>query len=96
MLITTNGQPDPGFNGEQDVTFAITSLAHGSLRLIAYRDAEPIDNADPSRARCSGRFETTTGIYQDVFRLEDTLFDLEFRLSDGATMDFELLDGETL
>jgi len=42
VLITTNGQPAPGFNGEQDVTFAITSLAHGSLRLIAYRDAEPV------------------------------------------------------
>ncbi len=96
LQVYTRDQPDPAFGGNLDVTFAITSLEQGALRLIANRHSQSVSGANPSLARCSGRFETSTGIYRDIIRLGTQVFDASFRLTDETALTFELASGDEL
>lgn len=96
VLVFTQGQPDPAYGGELDVTFEITSLERGEVSLIANRHSQRVPGANPSHTRCSGRFETSTGIYRDTLRLDDTVFDVTFRLTDDTDLKFGLIAAEEL
>ena len=77
-----------------DVTFNILSLDTGAIQIIATRPFSDQSSTDAQPAQCSGRFETTTGIYRDYIKLGTQLFDASFRLVNDNTLEFSLLDAK--
>lgn len=75
-----------------DVTFDILSLDTGAIQLIASRAFSDQSSTDTEPAECSGRFETTTNIYRDYIKLGAELFDVSFKLINGDTLEFSLVD----
>ncbi|HBN14896.1 MAG TPA: hypothetical protein DD407_07615 [Pseudohongiella sp.] len=90
VRVTTQGEPDPGFAENTDVTFVITSVGEGEIQLQASRASAPVPGANPTQLRCSGRFETSTGLYTDIIRLGDQILDVEFTMTDDTALIFRL------
>ena len=79
-----------------DVTFNILSLNTGAIQIVATRPFSDQSSTDAQPAECSGRFETTTGIYRDYVNLGTRLFDASFRLVNGNTLEFSLVDAKEI
>jgi hypothetical protein len=75
-----------------DVTFNILSLDTGAIQIVSTRPFSDQSSVVTQAAECSGRFETTTGIYRDYIKLGAQLFDVSFRLVSGDTLEFSLVD----
>jgi hypothetical protein len=95
MRIFENSQPAQlsGMN-KIDATFNILSLDTGAIQIVATRPFSDQSSTDAQPAECSGRFETTTGIYRDYIKLGNQLFDASFRLVNGNTLEFSLVDAK--
>ena len=95
VRIFENSQPAQvaGMN-KIDVTFNILSLNTGAIQIVATRPFSDQSSTDAQPAQCSGRFETTTGIYRDYINLGTRLFDASFRLVNGNTLEFSLVDAK--
>lgn len=93
VRIFENSQPAlvAGMN-KIDVTFNILSLDTGAIQIFASRPFSDQSSTDAQPAECSGRFESTTGIYRDYINLGTQLFDASFRLVNGDTLEFSLVD----
>lgn len=76
---------------EIDVTFNILSLESGAIQIFATRPFTDQSATDKQPANCSGRFDAITGIYRDYINLGAQLFDAEFKLINGDTLEFMLL-----
>src|SRR5690606_21859799 len=96
VRVLNNGSPDPSFSENLDVTFEIASLERGEIRLVASRDSNTVPGGDDSHARCSGEFEVSTGIYKDIIRLGELVFETEFLLTNDVELRFRLLAGDEL
>jgi hypothetical protein len=97
VRIFENSQPAQvaGMN-RIDVTFSILSLDTGALQIVATRPFSDQSSTGAQPADCSGRFETTTGIYRDYINLGTRLFDASFRLVNGNTLEFSLVDAKEI
>jgi hypothetical protein len=95
VRIFENSQPAQvaGMN-KIDVTFNILSLDTGAIQIVATRPFSDQSSTDAQPAECSGRFETTTGIYRDYINLGTQLFDASFRLVNDSTLEFSLVDAK--
>jgi Ca2+-binding RTX toxin-like protein len=95
VRIFENSQPAQvaGMN-KIDVTFNILSLDTGAIQIISTRPFSDQFSTDAQPAECSGRFDTKTGIYRDYINLGAQLFDVSFRLVNGDTLEFSLVDAQ--
>ena len=55
-----------------------------------------LTGADGKRLSCSGSYETTTGLYQDVILVGSDLLKVSFLLLDSSLLTFKLTQAETL
>jgi len=99
LAIQTNQLPDT-LDGiaRFDIVFEIVSLEAGIIRVSKTRpfNAGNVLNDNGEAPSCSGVFETTTNLYEDVIQVEAETLRVVFELFDGDALELVLKDVEGL
>ena len=84
--------------GEFDIGFTIVSLDEGTVQVTKFREFNVIGalNENVELPDCSGKFETTTGIYTDTIQVGNEVFQTTFSLTDPTNLILTLQSYETL
>jgi hypothetical protein len=78
--------------GEFDIGFTIVSLDEGTVQVTKFREFNTIGalNEDVELPDCSGKFETTTGIYTDIIEVGDSVLETTWSLIDPTNLILKL------
>ena len=84
--------------GQFDIGFTIVSLDEGTVQVTRYREFNVIGalNEKVELPDCSGKFETTTGIYTDIIEVGDSVLGTTFSLTDPTNLILTLQSYETI
>ena len=84
--------------GEFDIGFTVVSLDEGTVQVTKFREFNVIGalNENVELPDCSGKFETTTGIYTDTIQVGNEVFQTTFSLTDPTNLILTLQSYETL
>ncbi len=84
--------------GQFDIGFTIVSLDEGTVQVTRYREFNVIGalNENVELPDCSGKFETTTGIYTDIIEVGDSVLGTTFSLTDPTNLILTLQSYETI
>ena len=84
--------------GEFDIGLIIVSLDQGTIQISKYREFNTIGalNENAELPDCSGKFETTTGIYTDTIQVGNEVFQTTFSLTDPNNLILTLQSYGTL
>ena len=84
--------------GQFDIGFTIVSLDEGTVQVTRYREFNVIGalNENVELPDCSGKFETTTGIYTDIIEAGASVLETTFSLTDPTNLILTLQSYETL
>lgn len=89
LRIFSNGMPGSA-NGISafDIGLTIVSTDEGSVQISKYREfnATGTLNADAKLPDCSGKFETTTGVYTDIINVGGNVLETNFALTDSSNL----------
>ena len=99
LRVYTEGLPGSvGGIGEFDIGFTVFSPEEGTVQVSGFREFNEIGalNEYGERPDCSGKLETTTGIYTDIIQSGDDIFQTTFSLTDPANLTLTLESYETL
>ena len=92
ILTPISGQTEFG------ISFEIVSVSEAIIGVAGSTsfNSNNLTGADGKRLSCSGSYETTTGIYQDVILVGSDLLKVSFLLLDSSLLTFKLTQAETL
>ena len=99
LRVFTDGLPGSvGGIGEFDIGLTIVSLDEGTVQVTKYREFNVIGalNENVELPDCSGKFETTTGIYTDIIEAGDSVLETTFSLTDSSNLILTLQSYETI
>jgi len=99
LRVFTDGLPGTvGGIGEFDIGLTIVSLDEGTVQVTKYREFNVIGalNENVELPDCSGKFETTTGIYTDIIEAGDSVLETTFSLTDSSNLILTLQSYETI
>ena len=99
LRVFTDGLPGSvGGIGEFDIGLTIVSLDEGTVQVTKYREFNVIGalNENIELPDCSGKFETTTGIYTDIIEAGDSVLETTFSLTDSSNLILTLQSYETI
>jgi len=99
LRIFTDGLPGSVNGiGEFDIGLTIVSLDEGTVQVTKFREFNTIGalNENAELPDCSGKFETTTGIYTDIIEAGDSVLETTFSLTDPINLILTLQSYETL
>ena len=99
LRVFTDGLPGSvGGIGEFDIGLTIVSLDEGTVQVTKYREFNAIGalNENAELPDCSGKFETTTGIYADIIQAGDQTLETTFSLTDSSNLILTLQSYETI
>ncbi len=99
LRVFADGLPDSvGGIGEFDIGLTIVSLDEGTVQVTKYREFNAIGalNENVELPDCSGKFETTTGIYTDIIEAGDSVLETTFSLTDSSNLILTLQSYETI
>jgi len=84
--------------GEFDIGLVVVSLDEGTVQITKFREFNTIGafNENAELPDCSGKFETTTGIYTDTIQVGNDVFQTTFSLTDPTNLILTLQSYETL
>ena len=84
--------------GEFDIGFTVVSIDEGTVQVTKFREFNVIGalNENVELPDCSGKFETTTGIYTDTIQVGNEVFQTTFSLTDPTNLILTLQSYETL
>ena len=84
--------------GQFDIGFTIVSLDEGTVQVTKFREFNVIGalNENVELPDCSGKFETTTGIYTDIIEVGDSVLGTTFSLTDPTNLILTLQSYETI
>ena len=84
--------------GEFDIGFTVVSIEEGTVQVTKFREFNVIGalNENVELPDCSGKFETTTGIYTDTIQVGNEVFQTTFSLTDPTNLILTLQSYETL
>jgi len=89
LRIFSNGMPGSanGINAF-DIGLGIISTSEGKIQISKYREFNPNRalNENGEIPDCSGKFETTTGIYTDVISVGESVLETKFELTDPSNL----------
>jgi len=93
LKIFTNGLESLG-NGisEFDIGLKVVSLSEATVQIIKYREfnANGASNENGDPPHCSGKFETTTGVYTDMIQTGTSVLNTTWSLTDPTNLIFKL------
>ena len=95
----TNGVLTPvAGKTEYGISFNIVSASDAIIGVVdsVSFNANNLNGSDGKRLSCSGSYETTTGVYQDLVLVGADLLRVSFALLDPSLLTFKLLQAETL
>ena len=77
---------------EFDIGLTIVSLDEGTVQITTFREFNVIGalNENVELPDCSGKFETTTGIYTDIIVAGDSVLDTTWNLIDPTNLILKL------
>ena len=83
---------------EFDIGLTIVSLDEGTVQVTKYREFNAMGalNEKAELPDCSGKFETTTGIYTDIIKAGDSILGTTFSLTDSSNLILTLQSYETI
>ena len=92
ILTPISGQTEFG------ISFEIVSVSEAIIGVAGSTsfNSNNLTGADGKRLSCSGSYETTTGLYQDVILVGSDLLKVSFLLLDSSLLTFKLTQAETL
>jgi len=101
LRVFTDGLPGSvGGIGEFDIGFTVVSIDEGTVQITKFREFNAIGalNENVELPDCSGKFETTTGVFTDTIETKSYLNVLGNLLTILKTfnMTFNLVDGNNL
>ena len=99
LRIFTDGLPGSASGiSEFDIGLTIVSLDEGTVQITTFREFNVIGalNENVELPDCSGKFETTTGIYTDTIQVGNEVFQTTFSLTDPTNLILTLQSYETL
>ena len=99
LRIFTDGLPgSAGGISEFDVGLTVVSLDEATVQITKYREFNTIGalNENAELPDCSGKFETTTGIYFDFIEAGDSVLWTVWLLIDPANLILKLIDYQEL
>ena len=99
LRVYTDGLPGSfGGIGEFDIEFTVFSPEEGTVQVSGLREFNETGafNEYGELPDCSGKLETTTGIYTDIIQSGDDIFQTTFSLTDPANLTLRLESYETL
>ena len=99
LRVYTDGLPGSvGGIGEFDIGLVVVSLDEGTVQITKFREFNTIGafNENAELPDCSGKFETTTGIYTDTIQVGNDVFQTTFSLTDPTNLILTLQSYETL
>ena len=84
--------------GEFDIGLVVVSLDEGTVQITKFREFNTIGafNENAELPDCSGKFETTTGIYTDTIQVGNDVFQTTFSLTDPTNLILTLQSYEIL
>ena len=93
VRIFTNGQTGAvGQLSEIDINLTAVSLDEATFQITNFREFNTIEalNENYDSPECSGKFETETGVYTDVIKAGDSVFDTTWSLIDPINLVLQL------
>ena len=99
LRVFTDGLPGSvGGIGEFDIGFTVVSIEEGTVQVTKFREFNVIGalNENVELPDCSGKFETTTGIYTDIIEAGASVLETTFSLTDPTNLILTLQSYETL
>ena len=99
LRIFTDGLPgSAGGISEFDIGLTVVSLDEATVQITKYREFNTIGalNENAELPDCSGKFETTTGIYFDFIEAGDSVLWTVWLLIDPANLILKLIDYQEL
>ena len=93
LRVYTDGLPGSvGGIGEFDIGLVVVSLDEGTVQITKFREFDVIGalNENVELPDCSGKFETTTGIYTDILEVGDSVLDTTWSLIDPTNLILKL------
>ena len=99
LRVYTEGLPGSvGGIGEFDIGFTVFSPEEGTVQVSGFREFNETGalNEYGELPDCSGKLETTTGIYTDIIQSGDDIFQTTFSLTDPANLTLTLQSYENL
>ena len=84
--------------GEFHIGFTVVSLDEGTVQVTKFREFNVIGalNENVELPDCSGKFETTTGIYTDIIEAGASVLETTFSLTDPTNLILTLQSYETI
>ena len=84
--------------GEFDIGLVVVSLDEGTVQITKFREFNTIGafNENAELPDCSGKFETTTGIYTDILEVGDSVLDTTWSLIDPTNLILKLSNYQEL
>ncbi len=99
LRVFTDGLPGSvGGIAEFDIGLTIVSLDEGTVQVTKYREFNAMGalNEKAELPDCSGKFETTTGVYTDIIEAGASVLETTFSLTDPTNLILTLRSYETL
>jgi len=99
LRVFTDGLPGSvGGIAEFDIGLTIVSLDEGAVQVTKYREFNAMGalNEKAELPDCSGKFETTTGIYTDIIKAGNSVLGTTFSLTDSSNLILTLQSYETI
>ena len=93
LRVYTDGLPGSvGGIGKFDIGLTVVSLDEGTVQVTKFREFNVIGalNENVELPDCSGKFETTTGIYTDILEVGDSVLDTTWSLIDPTNLILKL------
>jgi len=93
LRIFTDGSPS-SVNGisQFDMGLEVVSLSEVTVRITKFREFNAIGalNEDGQTPDCSGKFETTTGVYTDIIQTDTSVLETTWSLIDPTNLILKL------
>jgi hypothetical protein len=99
LRVFTDGLPGSvGGIGEFDIEFRVISPEEGTVQVSRFREFNETGalNEYGELPDCSGKIETTTGVYTDTIQVGNDVFQTTFSLTDPTNLILTLQSYETL
>ena len=93
LRVFTDGLPGSvGGSSEFDIGLKVVSLSEATVQITKFREFNAIGalNENAQTPDCSGKFETTTGIYTDIIVAGDSVLDTTWNLIDPTNLILKL------
>ena len=93
LRVFTDGLPGSvGGSSEFDIGLKVVSLSEATVQITKFREFNAIGalNENAQTPDCSGKFETTTGVYTDIIQTDSSVLETTWNLIDPTNLILKL------